>query len=543
MRARTAAEAADGMKPKRSAAKCPRCGRVPDEAGPAGFYCERCRFHWTRDDVAAAERSAEGRSASSGPRRQPERRAQPRSLPADAPTVDDQAAAALTDLGNAKRFAAMHRDVLRHVTQWGWVVFDGRRWPRDEDGAAMRLTESVVRSLYREAAEAPRGDRKAIADHARRSESLRARKAMLESAASELDLVAHTGDFDGDPWALNVVNGTLDLRSGELRAHRSADLITRLAPVRYDAKARHPTWERYLAHATAGDADLQAYLQRAAGYMLSGSTGEECFFLLLGPAATGKSTFVEALLSVLGDYATTSSFDTFLEHRDVGTPRPDLARLAGARLVAACETSASKRLAEEVVKRLTGGDTISARYLFRDEFSFRPVCKLVLAANDAPRIKDTDSGIWRRLRRIPFERALDEDERDPAVKATLTKDPAALRAILAWAVAGCLEWQRDGLGYPEVIRRKSAELRASFDPLAAFFADRCQFGEGFMAAAGDLRRAYESWADVAGEKAINNREWGDRLAANGCVQERQRVGGRQLRYWHGIGLVAETVAA
>lgn len=452
----------------------------------------------------------------------------------------DEFARSLTDLGNGKRFAAMHQGRALYVSQWGWLLWDGRRWARDEDGGAMRLAVQVVKALYREASNADsEKERKAIADHARRSESVRNREAMLRSASAELALVARVGDFDRDPWLLSVNNGTIDLRTRDLRPHTPRDLITRLAPVTYNPDARHDVWTHFLEDATgeeAGAGELGSYLQRAAGYMLTGSTAEEVFFLLLGPAASGKSTFVEALQAALGDYAMSASFDTFLERRDVGAARPDIARLRGARLVSACEASATRRLAEQIVKRLVGGDTIAARELYREEFEFKPVLKLLLAANESPRISDTDSAIWRRLRRIPFERVVPEAQRDPGVKATLTGDPDALSAILAWAVTGCLAWQRDGLGYPNAVRAKTAELRASFDPLGEFFAEHCIFNKQLYTPTRELRQAYERWAQADGAKPISNREWGERLMARGCRADRETIHGKRVRVWRGIAL-------
>ena len=369
----------------------------------------------------------------------------------------------LTDLGNGRRLVAQHGTDLRYCGPLGgWFWWDGRRWARDENGQAMRWAKDTALTLYDEAAQALQAAQAAIVrlrdagdslgpeklqeEQERMGEAMRKAKqrlawaiqsqakarldAMIALAESESPVVAAPGDFDADPWLFNVENGVLDLRTGTLRPHARADLITKLAPVRFDPDARDPIFDRYLADTTyEGGEDFVAFLQRAAGYSLTGCTDEEAFFLILGPGASGKSTLIEALLATLGDYAQKAGFDTFLERRDAGGPRPDIARLRGARLVAAVETSQSRHLAEQMVKELVGGDTITVRHLYREPFSFVPACKLWLAANDAPRITDTDSGIWRRLRRVPFEHVVPAERRDPAVKRHLTTSPGARRVM------------------------------------------------------------------------------------------------------------------
>jgi putative DNA primase/helicase len=361
---------------------------------------------------------------------------------------------------------------------------------------------------------------------------------MVELAKSEPGIAQRPDAFDCDPWALNVANGTLDLRTGQLRPHDRADMITKLAPVTFDPDAKHPTLARYIADVTSGDADFAAYLQRAAGYSLTGSTAEEAFFLVLGPAATGKSTLIEALLALLGDYSVKSAFDAFLESNNVGGATPELARLRGARLVAASETSKSRKLNESLVKELTGGDSITARNLYAAPFTFKPCFKLWLGCNEAPKLTDTDSGLWRRLQRLPFERELAEGKRDPKVKQALTGE--ALPALLAWAVRGCLDWQRGGLRMAPTVRAKTAELRADFDPLAEFFSEACVFTKYAETPAQELRDAYAVFAASMGVPPIGNTDWSERLRAKGCKTWRTMRGDKRVTLWQGIGLKTES---
>lgn len=447
----------------------------------------------------------------------------------------------LTDVGNARRFAHLAADRLRHVHGLGWLYWDGRRWTRDTVGAAMRVAREVGPVIYEEAStlDDP-DDRKAMARWAMQSESVTRLKAMLALAESEPALVVSVGELDANPMLFNCANGTLDLSTEELRPHRPADLLTKCSPVAYEPAATHPAWAAYLATATGGDAELAAYLQRAAGYTLTGRTDEEVLFLLLGPTATGKSTLAEALLGVLGDYGKKTTFETLLERRVTGAARNDLADLAGARLAVASETGDGRRMDAPLVKELLGGDTITARHLYHEAFSYRPQLKLWLATNAAPAMPDDDEALWRRLRRLPFEHTIPEGERDPRIKATLCDPQGGAPAVLAWAVRGCLAWQREGLGYPNIVRAKTKALRESFDPLADFLSEYCQFDPLDECPAVELREAYECWARETGtRRMVSNREWSQRLTAAGYQRAGRRRDGKPYRVWVGVRLAQQ----
>ena len=473
----------------------------------------------------------------------------------------------LTDLGNSTRLVRIFGRQLRFCDPLGgWLVWDGKRWAVDDTNQARRYVDEVVLSLFDEAkAELDKAQRGITAlqadttadgdarDHAMdalklafgkakaklswalKSQHEARRAAMLKGAEYRPSVVVRAGVFDADPWLLNVDNGTLDLKTGQLREHNRADMITKLAPVAYDPTATDEMLTKYLSDTTGGDADFGAYLRKSCGYSLTGSTQEEIFFLMLGPAATGKSTLVEAMLTMLGDYGLKASFAAFLETRNAGGATPEIARLRGARMVAAVETSKGGRLNEPAIKELTGGDTVTARNLYAAPFSFKPACKLWLAANDAPRMTDTDTGLWRRLRRLPFEHEL--EIRDPEVKARLCAEAGP--ALLAWAVRGCLLWQREGLTACDVVKAKTSELRATFDPLAEFFGEQCITDRQAETPALHLRLAYEQWAASMGARPINDREWSQRLKAAGCERRRTMHQGQKVTVWAGIGLIAD----
>jgi putative DNA primase/helicase len=447
----------------------------------------------------------------------------------------------LTDLGNAERFVAQHSETTRYChSQGAWYVWDKRRWAKDATAEVMRMAHKTVRSMASElAACRTKLAKKALRSWLTASEANARLNAMLTQATALLPLPVTLDQLDADPWLLNVQNGVVDLRTGKLLPHDSARMLTKLAPVTYDPAARSPLWERFLSEATGGDDDLIAFLQRAVGYTLTGDTREEKLFFVHGPTNSGKSTFLEALKSCLGDYAMTADFETFLARSFVGGPRPDIARLAGARFVVSIEVDEGKKLAEGLVKQITGGDTVSARFLYREEFEFRPQFKLWLAANHAPTVKHDDDAMWRRILKLPFEITVPKEKRDPKLKATLADPAQSGAAILAWAVRGCLDWQAQGLSVPMRVELATEAYRRGQDPLADFLTSYCVLGGNLWTPAGELRRVYEQWCRESGGDLLHGKAWTEVLTAHECTAERRRILGKLHRGWAGIGLVTE----
>ena len=296
-------------------------------------------------------------------------------------------------------------------------------------------------------------------------------------------------------------------------------------------------YEKFLSKITGNNPKLIEFLQRAAGYSATGDTREEKLFLPHGPTATGKSTFLEAIKATLGEYAQTADFETFLKRRNVGGIRNDIARLDGARLVISIEVDEGKPLAEGLIKTLTGGDTVSARFLYHESFEFVPQFKLWLAANHAPQVSDTDDAIWRRIRRVPFEHTIPEKERDPKIKATLRDPKVAGPAILAWIVQGCLKWQKEGLVVPGIVKQSTEQYRRSQNPLSEFFNQECEFGSDFLVRLSRLRAAYVKWAEENGEDSpLQPRNFNSRLRARECMDKPTKMNGKVERCWHGIRL-------
>jgi putative DNA primase/helicase len=436
----------------------------------------------------------------------------------------------LTDLGNAERFVADHGSKVRYCGPWGkWLVYDGKRWAQDDTGQVERLMKDTVRAIYAEASQA--GDsqeRKAIAEHAKRSEARKRISDAIQLARSELGIPILPQDLDRDPWALNVENGTVDLRSGELREHRRDDLITKLAPVEYRPAAQAPTFQAFLERILPSEA-LRWFLRRAVGYSASGEVSEEALMILHGTGDNGKTTLINAVLDALGDYAMEAAPELILAKR--GSHPTELADLFGARFVSARETDEGRRLAEAVVKQLTGRDRIKARRMREDFWQFDPTHTLFLATNHKPEVRGTDHAIWRRLKLVPFDVKIPEDEKDRELPRKLQ---AELPGILAWIVRGCLDYQREGLGVPEEVRDATEGYRSEMDVLAAFIDDRCSVHPKASVGATPLYNAYKDWCAEAGENAISQRKFGGQIGERGFDKDKSGT-----ITWYGIGLRAE----
>lgn len=435
-----------------------------------------------------------------------------------------------TDAGNAERLVAHAGKDLWFIYVWDdWLYWDGTSWVRDNCGQVMRYALDTVRTTAAFAASMPEKEpRERLFKHAIRTESA-GRLAAMVSLARPLLHLRHD-ILDTHPFLFNVENGTIDLQKNALlREHLRSDLLTKRSPVPFVPAARCPTWEAFLYRVMDGNEDLVRFLQRAVGYSLTASTREQVLFLLYGSGANGKSTFMEVLRLILGDYAMQAEFSTFLK-QDSEAVRNDIARLVGARLVAAVETESGLPLAEALVKQMTGGDVVTARFLFKEYFEFRPTFKVWLAANHKPVIRGTDHGIWRRIRLIPFIVTIPENERDPDLGEKLK---AELPGILAWAVKGCLDWQEQGLGVPEKVRSATAAFRDEMDVLGGFLTDLCAVEADATGKSAELYAAYKKWAEENGERVMSQKSLAMRLVERGFEPCKGALG---ARCWRGLRL-------
>lgn len=439
----------------------------------------------------------------------------------------------LTDLGNAERLVSRYG----HLLHWcpdlgGWLNWDGKRWCRDALERTRKLAAKVVRRLYAEAADHDDEKmRKAVVAHAKASEAEPRRRAMLSSAQFLHDIPVLPTAFDNEPWLLNVQNGTVDLRTGELRPHRKEDLQTKLCNVPYDRSAPWRTWGIFLDQIMEGQTELALFLQRAVGYSLSGYCGEQVFFFLYGSGANGKSTFLQALLNVLGnDYATRTDPGIFA-HKEQQDHPTGLARLRGIRFLS-CNEMPGGRLDEDLVKQLTGEDRVVARFLHHDFFEFEPQFHIWMAGNHRPEIRGTDEAIWRRPLLVPFQAYFPPQARDKHLAAKLQHEAPG---ILAWAVHGALQYKERGLDPPAGVRTATQEYRSDQDILKPFLEDRCVMVPGSRVAQKDLRQAYLSWCEDAGEQPVTPRTFALRLGERGI----RSSASHGVRSWMGLALVEQ----
>lgn len=421
-----------------------------------------------------------------------------------------------TDLGNAQRFVELHGDEIRHTTQAGWFSWSGRHWSHDAKPIPVLQAAQVVESLFAEATRtADPVERDRLLRWAKASES-RARVEAMASLARGLPPVAGSVlDFNPDPWLMNVGNGVLDLRTGKLADHEPGLMLSRLSEVKFDPAAVDTRWDRYLMSVTGGDEELVGYLRRAAGYTLTADIREEVFFIIYGPAASGKSTFLDALMTVLGDMAMLTQAETLMHQRGgQGAPLSELASMLDKRMVSTIEIPDGGRFAESLVKQMTGGDKISARHLYKDRFEFQPVFKLWIATNHAPRAYD--DAIWRRIKRVPFPVTVPVEERDARLKIELKSPRSGLsRAVLAWAVQGCLEWQATGLGTCAAVERDTKDYEVEQDKFGRFLEDECIEDRARSEASRLLYDRYISWCDREGEWKMTHTAFGLKLRERG----------------------------
>ncbi len=441
----------------------------------------------------------------------------------------------LSDLGNARRLVAQYGQDLRycHLSK-KWWTWTGKIWAVDNSGEVRRRAKLAIATIYGEAGAAVDEDsRKKIAAHALRSEHDSRIKGMVSLAESEPGIPISPAQMDANPWLLNCLSGTINLKTGVHRPHDRADLITRLAQVEFDPLATCPQFVQFLDDIQQSNQDVISFIQRILGYSLTGDTREQCLFMLWGSGANGKSTLLGIISFILGNYAMQTPTETLLSKQRGEIPN-DIARLNGPRFVTALEVSQGRKLAESLVKQLTGQDTISARFLFGEYFDFRPQFKLFLGTNHKPVIKDTSHAMWRRIRLIPFPVEIPEVEQDRELSEKLK---AELPGVFNWLLAGCLQWRYGGLGVPKEVLAATEDYQAEMDAVGNFISDCCLLAPGASATAKEIYKAYEEWAKESGEKRpLSQRSFGMALTERG-FERRRGTAGKKL--WWGIGLRAE----
>ncbi len=433
-----------------------------------------------------------------------------------------------TDLGNSQRIINNFGGFIRYCSTWKkWLVWNDQygAWQIDDSGEVLRLARKAIQNIYKEAAGMDDSkEKRELVKWGLSTESATKIQAMVKLAESAEGIAISPDDLDLNPWLLNCKNGTIDLITGKLKEHDRDDLITKSIPVLYDPNTKCPKWLSFLDRIMGGNQRLISFLRRAVGYTLTGDTREECFFILHGSGANGKSVFIKTIGTLLGDYAQAASFETFLSKKQGNVANNDIARMQGKRFISAVEAEESRRLAENVIKQVTGKDVVAARFLYAEYFEFVPQFKIFLATNHKPKINCNDPAIWRRVKLVPFAVRIPEEEQIQDLDIQLEEE---LSGILNWAIEGCLEWQRNGLQTPEEVVNATKEYRNEMDTVNEFLDGCCTLSPNLKSNPTDLYNAYRSHCELNGETFLKMKEFGRSL--NGKGYETKPSNGKNWR--------------
>jgi putative DNA primase/helicase len=438
-----------------------------------------------------------------------------------------------SDVGNCRRLAVSCKGRVHYSSALGWHVYDDSRWIIDNLSLMQHFAKKTIARMFRMASAVNDSEaRRNALRWALTSESAPRINSMISLLPSEPGISVTPDVFDQDQMLFNCLTGTIDLRTGQLRPHDPKDFITRISSVKYDPTAKAPRWERFVLEVMNEDHELAAFLQRLMGYATTGCTREQIWTLFWGKGQNGKSTFLQTIFFVLGDYCVSTSPSTFIATTG-DRIRNDLARLRGARCIIVNEFPA-KQLDAETLKSFTGQDVIHARFLHKEGFDFSPSGKLFFTANARPVVKDPSDAFWRRPLLVPFNRQFSETAtRDPNLRETLQREASG---ILRWLVEGCLAWQREGLNPPATVLEAVRDYRAATDLLVEFLEASCEFGRDYVVSKVILYEAYLGYSEEHKiRKPLSRQRFNEDLRGRDQVVE-CRDGSARTKVWRGIAL-------
>lgn len=440
-------------------------------------------------------------------------------------SYDHQERPALTDMGNSDRLVLSYSEDLCYIPEYKTFYFWNEAvWEPDFDGHTMRLAKQVAKDIAHEADELSfsRDEEKikAIQKHGKSSQSQRRLNAMVDLVKVEIPL--SQSELDNNDYLLGVKNGVIDLKKGQLNSPKREDYISKQANVEYDEDATCPLWEQFILDIMCQNEEMTTYLQCLAGYILSGDCSEQGYYFLYGYGANGKTTFLNVLSKILGDYsAQINSENLMMKKHDNGGPNPEIAKLVGKRLVISSEIGEGSRLNESLIKGITGQDTISCRNLYQSPFEYTPKFKLLFAGNHKPHINGTDDGVWRRTNIIKFEASFPKEKQDPRLEVKLLKESSG---ILNWMISGYLMWQEGGLKTPASIQKENDEYRYEQDIINLWIEECCILeGDSFMT----YKKAFESysiWAEEAKDWNMSKRSFTNKILEKGFSKIRRGPG-------------------
>ena len=420
-----------------------------------------------------------------------------------------------TDTGNAHRLYDKFGNVLKYsYNRKKWYIWTGKKWAIDENGEVKKLADEICHDLKTEAFQmADEKEQETALKWANRTANSKGKESLIKECQHLYDIPASPDDFDAYIDFINVQNGIINLKNGELMPHDSRLMMSKITSCEYDMEKKKPErWLKFLDDVTGGDKDLQQYIQKCVGYSISGSNREQCAYFLYGMGNNGKSTFLDTLADMLGDYAANTQPDTLMMQGKVGSlgggANTEIARLKSARFVTCEEPTEGVRLNEGLLKQLTGGSKVTARFLYSEEFEYTPEFKIWVATNHKPTIRGTDLGIWRRIKLIPFEVNIPKDKVDKNLKYKLRQE---FPQILAWAVEGCMMWQKDnGLGEPKKVIEATKDYKQEMDLISAFI-EQCieiDYDSTEKVMASELFSIYKAWAKENNEWEMTSKRFG-----------------------------------
>lgn len=440
----------------------------------------------------------------------------------------------LTELGNAERIVYYHGEDIKYCNELEWLIWNGKRWEEDSKRRIEALTAKTLRAIYNEAkAEEDKYRSKQLNDWAKKCERRSIRINSIMDMKPMLSVLKK--ELDDHSFLFNCDNGVINLKTGELLSHDRDLLLTKISPIPYEKDAKCPNWLSFLESIflTADgnpDYELIEYLQRAIGYSLTGETKEQVMFFLFGNGRNGKSTFINTIQDLMGEYGRQTNSDTFIKKKNDSGINNDVARLDGARFVSAVESEEGQQLAESLVKQITGGEKMSARFLRQEYFEFTPEFKVFFTTNHKPIIKNNDEGIWRRVKLIPFTVTIPENKIDYDLPKKLRNE---MPGILKWVVDGCLKWQKSGLGESKAIKQATSDYREDMDILGPYFDENCTIHPNAKIEAKSLYENYTKWCYQNSEMELKNRAFYRQLEVRGFKKSK---GAKNKTFFHGITL-------
>jgi putative DNA primase/helicase len=455
--------------------------------------------------------------------------------------VEDYSFYPATDAGHAGAFIRRFGHKLKYVAEWKcWLIWSGERWVRDNvSGREInQLVEQHANALLAEAEQAGQEwRRKELYLRARQMGSSNRREAMLRLARHSDAVAVSLKDIDADPWLAGVTNGVVDLRTGRLKKSSQEIIVTKVMGAAFIPKAKCPRWMRFLNEVFRGDQEIIDFVQRLFGYALTGTTQEQCFAFLYGQGANGKSTLVETLLRVFGDYGRRVGKNLIAKSRNGGQPEHEIAELHGCRLAVASEVAEGDRINEDIIKDISGGDTLRGCRKYEHAFQFDSQSLLLIYGNHKPDIRGTDEGIWRRVRLVPFLASFTEAKADRSLPQHLAKEADG---IFRWLVEGCKKWRRLGLNTPNSVMEAVTAYRNDSDILSDFISERLVCDSACRVTRSALYSDYRDWAKENGYQPCSQKTFTMRFREKGKATETKTDGGQ--RFWNGIRFVPKVMS-